>query len=348
MSKRLGIFLNNTDSNVKIETNFSNYNKLKDNFTAIYILDIDNNFSNILKDRLSLETKIINYDINNKIHSDNTETLDVTRSLYVLSIINYEKYEKYDYITFINDSFIYLNSLKEYFKYVDKHKLDFCAYSDSTEYEYHYQLYFVTISSIKIPEYIKYYQNDDENNNNINYNIKNRNLIDVFKNKMVYLKLGYVKSNLNTNIFYNNDKLYEFLVENNFLPIINIHKLRVLKDNYSFKVFKQIPYNFDLETYRSHEDLKTFPDDFLIEHFINYGQYEMRIYSKKQDCNLFILPNFIRKNLNDNNLLLFFDIPYDFNLIKYKELNTDLTEMSNEKLIIHYMNFGMHEGRKYS
>ena len=92
MSKRLGIFLNNTDSNMKIETNFSNYNKLKDNFTAIYILDIDNNFSNILKDRLSLETKIINYDINNKIHSDNTETLDVTRSLYVLSIINYEKY----------------------------------------------------------------------------------------------------------------------------------------------------------------------------------------------------------------------------------------------------------------
>jgi len=345
MAKHLGIFLNNTDSEMKIEINFNNFNKLKNNFNSIYILDINNNFSSKLKEKLDSESNIVKYEINNTIISENVESIDIIRALYVLDNISNIKY---DYITFINDNYIYLTSLTEYFKYVSKHKLDFYSYSDTSEYEYHYELYLITISSSKISAFINYYRKSDiseeeeSNEEEINDNVES-----VFKNKMVYLKLAYLSVNLNINIFYNNDRLYEILLEKNFLPIINLNKLRVLKDNYSFEIFKTIPDSFDLETYRSHDDLKDFSDEFLKDHFINYGQFEMRIYSKKNDCNTFILPNFIRKKLLENNLLHFFDIPYDFSIKKYKELNPDLSDFSYERLVIHYLNFGIYEKRPY-
>ena len=338
MSKKLGIFLNNTSSNMKIETNLNNFNQLKENFDYIYILDVNNDFSNKLKSNLSNETKIINYDINtDKINSQFNESLNINNALYVLENI---KIKDFDNITFINDNYIYLSNLKEYFDYFDKHNLDFSSFNDSSENNYHYELYIFTLSSIKIPEFIKFYKN---------------NLLDVnntpetlFENKMVYLKLAYVNSNLECNIFYNNDKLYEFLMDNNFLPIININKLSVLKDSYDLKIFKEVPDDFDIDVYRAHDDLKQFGNDFLREHFINYGQFEMRYYTKKNDCNIFIVPNFIRKKLHQLNLLHFFDIPYDFSLIKYKELNKDLSDFGYEKLIMHYMNFGKFEGRRYN
>ena len=104
MSKKLGIFLNNTNSNLKIETNLNNFNQLKDNFDYIYILDANNDFSNKLKNNLSNDEHIINYDCKDKINSPFNESLNINNALYVLENI---KINDFNSVTFINDNYIY-------------------------------------------------------------------------------------------------------------------------------------------------------------------------------------------------------------------------------------------------
>jgi len=169
-------------------------------------------------------------------------------------------------------------------------------------------------------------------------------------NKVPYMKLAYLDSNLNTNIFFDNDDVYEFLLDNDLLPIINITRLIIARDNYTFKIHENIPDDFDIDIYRAQDDLKHYDTNFLHKHFIEYGQFEHRLYKKNSlNSNIWVLPHYIRKKLSCDkcNLLYLFDIPIDFNIRKYIENNKDLANFSIEKLIKHWLHYGKYENRIY-
>jgi hypothetical protein len=419
MKNKLGIFLNNTNSKIKISVNINNYYKLKDNFDNIIILDINNIFSKKLKNIISkninlnnikniidndiiddniidddiIDDNIINDDIinddiinddiiNDDIINDdminddkkNNDKKDIfnkfektnrffnkdlifknkENKIYkyilnnhfkkndfddlatdsIINILNNLDYKIFDYITFINDNYIYCENLKDYFNYVNKHKLDFYSFTDSTEYTYHFQLYLFTIKSTSILKFKKF----------INTNVDNIvfKIHLLFEKSMPFLKIAYLKNNIDNNIFHNTKFFYE-LIKKKVLPIINLNMLFSIKNNYKYTFYQNIPEYFDIDIYKSNKDLLHYDNEQLYSHFLNYGQYEFRQFSNYN----YILPKFIRNYLKEYNLLFFFDVPEDFNVFKYREYNSDLNNLNIRDLLIHWINYGYYEDRKY-
>jgi hypothetical protein len=339
MSNNLGIFLNNTNSEVKYNINIINYNNLKNNFQNIIVIDINNEYSeklnNYIKDdnqKNDYIIKIIKYEMDNKYFKD---IFDDFESNKIMNILNDLKYVDYNYITFINDNYIYCGNLKDYFDYVNNHKLEFYSYTDSTENKYHFQLYLFSINSLSV---IKLLDLLNKNDNDILFKIP-----EIFLEKMPYLKIGYLKYNLGNNIFFNNHiDIYKDLIEHKLLPIININKLYLIKDNFKDTTMYTIPIDFDINFYKS-ADLSHLDNEEIEKHFINHGQFEFRLYKK----NNFIYNDYLRVFLKQYNILNYFDVPDDFDLLKYRANNEDLKDLSFKKLIIHWVNYGYNEQRIY-
>lgn len=327
----LGIFLNNTNSEIKYNINLVNFNNLKNNFDKIIVVDIDNEYSNRLNTILkSSNENIVSYDIDNKYVKDSNNDFEIN---LIVNVLNNIDYNEYNYLSFINDNYIYIDTLKNYFDYVYKHQLEFYSYSDSTEYKYHFQLYLFSIQSKSIYKLLLSKDDDD-----LLFKIK-----DIFESKMPFLKIAYLKCNLENNIFYNFKKeIYKKLLKKNLLPIININSLYIMKNNFKDINYVIIPDDFDINIYKS-DDLKDFNDEEIINHFINHGQYEFRLYKKHNT----LYPDYIRNILKKNNILEYFDVPDDFDLLKYREKNNDLQKLSIKQLILHWVNYGFYEKRIY-
>lgn len=335
MSSNLGIFINSTDSELKLAINLNNINKLKSNFHFIVIIDIENEYSLKLKELVD-EKIVYKFILNNKYPNSKFEDFNSEKIKYAFENLEYINYNNDFYITFINDNYIYADSLSDYFNYVKDHNLEFYSMTDSTEERYHYQLYLFSLKSTsvdKFRDFIKIY------NHNIHFDI-----IKIFDNKIAYLKIAYIDINYENNIFYNNNILYETLVKKKLLPIININKINNIIKNFKNTIFNIIPTNFDIEIYRSHKDLSDLNDDKLYNHFLSYGQYEPRIYSN----NNFILPVYIRDLLKDCNLLYYFDVPDDFNLENYSARYPDLKGKNSKELLFHWVLYGSRESRIYN
>lgn len=341
MSNNLGIFLNNTNSEIKLNINIINYNNLKNNFQNIIIIDINNEYSETLNsyikddnEKNDFNIKIIKYEIDDKYLKNDFDDFEGNKIMNILSDL---KYVEYNYITFINDNYIYCENLKDYFNYVNNHKLEFYSYSDSTEHKYHFQLYLFSIKSTSIPKLLDLL-NKNYNNTELLFKIP-----EIFSEKMPYLKIGYLKYNLENNIFYNNNKdIYKDLIESKLLPIININRLYFIKNNFKDITLYNIPSDFDINVYRS-DDLGNLSNEDIEKHFINHGQFEFRLYKK----NNFIYPDYIRFFLKKYKILNYFDVPDDFDLLKYRTNNEDLKDLSIKRLILHWVNYGYNEQRSY-
>ncbi len=337
MLQNLGIFINNTKNKTKFNINLNNFNNLKNNFDTIIVVDLENEFANELKENIIDEPKIYQYLLQDSIASSELFDFDKEKVISILKDINPEYFS---YITIISDNYIYCNDLKQYFNYVYSHNMEFYSFTDSTENKYHYQLYLITISAKKMNSFINYLTENIENDRFY------ENLLDIFDEKICYLKVAYIDDNYQNNVFYN-DKIYQYFVENNILPILNINKLIGIKNNLNDKIFTELPPDFDVEIYKGHSDLKDYSPEFLKNHFLNYGQFEVRNYSKNQT----IYPQYIRKMLRDCNLLNIFDVPDDFNVYNYKKIHEDLknrNDLNNNKLLLHWINYGFNENRKYN
>jgi hypothetical protein len=282
MKNNLGVFLNNTKSETNYNINIHNFNILKNNFDNIIILDCDNKLSQKFKNLIYKKnnSKIIKYIINNKYIKDNLNDFDIENIIYALNNINDLYKDEYKFITFINDNYIYCDNLKNYFNYVNIHNLNFCSYTDSTENNYHYQLYLFTVMSSYINKLIT----------NIQQN--NTNILSIFDNKMPFVKVAYLNDNINCNIFYNN-KLYIELIKNKMLPILNINILYYTIENniilnkyirdilHNYKLLDNfgIPHNFNILKYKEYNnDLINLEESELMDHWFRYGRNENRQY----------------------------------------------------------------------
>ena len=291
---QLGVFLNNTNSDVNFEINLHNYNILKQKFKKIIIIDSENDFSQKLKDTIytnNNETNIINYVLDNIYLKDNMHDFNISNILFAFNIVNKFNEDNIYHITFINDNYIYCSDLNEYFNYINTHDLDLCSYTDSTENIYHYQFYLFTIKITNLNKCINFINNEEINK----YKNIETKILSIFDKKMPFLKIAYLNDNYNSNIFYNT-ALYDDLLNNKMLPILNINRLYSIKNNF------------------------------------NGG--------KK-----YILNIHIREILQKYNLLHLFDVPDNFNIVKYKENYPDLHHLDDRGLIIHWINYGKNEKR---
>lgn len=331
----LGVFINNTINETKREVNYNNYKQLKKNFFHCIIIDNINDSANLLKSDITKENA-----------NDNVSYFQIYNDNYLEKIsISIEKADKFSYsnLVFIEDNYIYCNSLQNYFNYINSHKiLNICSYTDSSEIEYHLQIFMLSVNFNIINKFKKFL-----NEKNFVYNDVMYNLLKIFNNSYSYLKIAYNESNINKNIFLNNDYLYKILMDNNELPIISIQKIKEYQTNIDDRIIlKDLPENFDVEIYREYNDLYNYSDEFLKKHFINFGQYEKRRYS--DECYFSILPLFIRKYLNSCNLLELFDFPEKFDLLVYREYNKDLNNFNIYDLFNHWVQFGRYENRIYN
>jgi hypothetical protein len=66
MTNNLGIFINNTDSELKFNINLNNFSKLKSNFDKIIVIDIETKYSINLKDKIIYDVNIYKYLLEDK------------------------------------------------------------------------------------------------------------------------------------------------------------------------------------------------------------------------------------------------------------------------------------------
>lgn len=342
----IGIFVNNTNTEIKKSVNLNNYNKLKKNFTNCIIIDTLSNYSSMLKNSLlddinndSLLFYEVNYNQDNELNNsiDNYFIKNIEFGIKKAQIFNYE------HITFIEDNYIYCSSLINYFNYINsRENIDIFSYVDSSELDYHLQIFLLTINNKAVNIFSNFLKKEKYIYNNILFNLPK-----VFSHSISYLKVAYNESNINKNILINNDYLYQKLLDDNELEIISLDKIDHYQKNKEDNIiFSEIPDNFDLNIYREHSDLYNYSDEFLKKHFINFGQFEKRKYT---ECNYFsLLPTFIRKLLINCNLLKYFDFPEMFDIYIYREYNNDLNNYNIYELFVHWYNFGQFENRIYN
>jgi hypothetical protein len=133
-----------------------------------------------------------------------------------------------------------------------------------------------------------------------NPDLKNLSIIDIITH--------YISSGIHENRFYNKNKYNNANYVNNFYKRLNI------KINYL------LPYDFNPIFYKNkYSDLHSLIDKQIVDHYLDYGIYENKIYK----------------------------LPDDFTPENYKKYNKDLVSLNDNQLIDHYIIFGNNENRKY-
>ena len=169
MSKSLGIFLNNTNSEIKFKINLINYDNFISNFDHIIVIDTNNIYSENLKNMIILNKSIIidKYELTNDFIENIEVDINIEKILFALGNMNYSEF---NYITIINDNYLYYKNIIPYFNYIKDHNLDFYSISDSSEKIYHYQLYLFSIKSDCINKFINHI-NENKHDTLIQFNI---------------------------------------------------------------------------------------------------------------------------------------------------------------------------------
>jgi hypothetical protein len=231
--------------------------------------------------------------------------------------------------------------------------------------------------------------------------LKYKRIYDIYREfnykstKKDVIDYKFFKEHYNLNNF-NNEQLLKYYLEegmgfdlgmkdsNKFISILpNYYRNKLLEMNLLY--FFDIPNDFDIYYYKKNNpDLMELPIMDTIIHYINYGIYENRSYSKDKKDNAsyvnrfykrlhiktkYLLPydfnsTFYKNNYNDLKLLpdenikehylnnginenRIYKLPDDFKPENYKKYNKDLIKLNNKELINHYINHGHSEERKY-
>ena len=341
--KILGIVANHTNSLVKYNVSINNLSIIKEYLSGLCIVDtISEKYANLLRRDLTLKSNIVDY----YYLIENNDYFDFGKWIYALENVNHEEY---DYILFINDSILLNENIDKFFIHINyslSDKINLFAYNDSTEYRYHYQSYLFLLNAKIISKFVIFFNSKKKHVNNLNSLVHNVELCicDIDDNHDCFIKIAN-DYNMDKNIFWENEVLYQYLLSKNIFGIMKLKKLFNYKNYYKISIYGDSFENFNYYFYRNnYSDLSLLNDSELINHFITIGQYEGRIC----DYNTMnILPQYYRDKLEKLGLLYFFDIPEDFDIYYYKQHNSDIKHLSNFDSIIHYITNGIYEGRNY-
>jgi hypothetical protein len=94
MYDNIGIFINNTNSELNFEINLHNYNILKNNFKKIIIIDLDNIFSKKLKTKIFKENNnVVTYITHNDCVKNNLLDLSISPLIYLFNIFEITSFD---------------------------------------------------------------------------------------------------------------------------------------------------------------------------------------------------------------------------------------------------------------
>jgi len=325
MKKHLGILFFDTSTYLQKIINKHNYHILKDQFDTIIIVDIVNEYSISLKKELNVDTYVL---IKNFMY----KKIDI--QLYVYQMI---EHDKYDYITWIDNSNIFIHKISNYLNYISDHH--FYTLMDKFEngnYSYSLHMYSLHFSCIgKYICFLKRIRNTQSKETQM-WEIMNKDILNLFPNRTPFLKFGYNEEMFDKDIFLEIDSFYKRLIELEVLPYISIESLIKRREVYKSFKYTGIPSHFDINIYKQHKDLEETlkTNESYYEHFLQHGQFEMRIFSSEID---YILPTFIREYLIKYNLIDYFDINKDFNLMEYKNSVKDVVFHNLKDYVVYWL-----------
>jgi len=233
-----------------------------------------------------------------------------------------------------------------YFKIAEKYNLDtnLCYKNESL---YKYLLLQENYGIFKLKRILEL-----QNNYKTTIYGKNTNFFDsnFYKNK--YNDLSHLSDKEAYNHFLINGQ-YEGRYPNNSIKnfILPAYYRKILSDCNILDLF-DIPDDFDIYFYKIlNFDLKDHSNLNSVYHYINHGIYEGRHYLFNNNLQFKNLNNFYKSVLkrieyiNDDKIEL---LPDDFNIKKYKELNSQVTnDLGNMGIIKHYYEIGMSENLYY-
>ena len=335
----IAIFACHTSCIKKYVTTLNNLYNIYNYIDKFIIIDSSNEqFSNNLINDLKNDPKFLKfYIIPNDIY------YDFGKWIYVLQNENLNQFNN---ILFINDSIILNNYISTFFLYFKDLKKDvnLFAYNDSSQLEvYHYQSYLFIIKNTIISKFINFFNSKKHLISNQKTLIEQLefNLINVDSNHDVYLKIA---NNINKykNIFWENDSLYENLVNGKIFHIFKLKKINDHFKHYQYDIKNIFP-KMDPRYYiNKYNDLKKVSN--ARKHFLEYGFNEGRsCFIDKLD----ILPKYCSNELDELKLTPFFDIPSKFDIYFYKK-NTNVQHLSNIECIRHFFDYGNDDNTIFS
>jgi len=181
-----------------------------------------------------IDNKIVINAPNNKIikyiEIPNDKYIDIGKYIHVLNMIetNGSLNKEYEFVVLINDSIIIKNSITHFYNMIINMNKELYAYNDSSEIKYHYQSYLYAIKYKAIHKLIDYF-------NIHKFEIHGyKDVIDKIELELnniyandndCFLKIAKLPCNINKNIYFHNDALYNLLLNNEILPFIKIRAL---------------------------------------------------------------------------------------------------------------------------
>jgi len=233
--KFLTIFACHTKSLLKYNAIINNIPYLFFPNNDIIIINSSNEkYSDKLKNYIST-----NSDNNNKIikyiEIPNDKYIDIGKYIHVLNVIETDDSMKkdYDFVVLINDSIIIKKSITHFYNMIIKMNKELYAYNDSSEIKYHYQSYLYAIKYNAIHKLLDYFKSHKFEINGYKdvIDIIELELTGIYANNCdCFLKIAKLPCNINKNIYFHNDRLYNLLFNNGILPFIKIRVIEKKKD----------------------------------------------------------------------------------------------------------------------
>ena len=338
----LGLIANHTSNNIKYNISLNNISLIKKYLKDIIIIDSKNkSYAEDLKFELKDENKIKEY-----LFTQNNNCYDFGKWIFVLE--NFD-YTEYDYILFLNDSIILTENIDDYFYYIENvtDSINIYGYNDSMQNQYHYKSYCFLLNISIINKFIEFFYKNKKLIVNLDSLVNNIELYlhTIDDNRDCFLKIGN-DYNMSKNLYWENEVLNQYLLSKNIFGIIKIKKIYDMQKEYKITIYGHNIENFNYDFYKTYyDDLNNLSDNELLNHFIEYGQYEGRRFMN--NCNTF-LSKYYTEKLNKLKLLYFFDIPDDFDIYYYKKYNDDIKYLSHIDTMLHYIEHGYYEGRTYN
>jgi hypothetical protein len=153
----------------------------------------------------------------------NDNYFDFGKWVYVLK--NYD-ISNYNFIVFINDSFIIRSPINHYYNLLSIINKELYGYTDSCDYEYHYQSYLFAVKKYVVPRFVAFFESKKNKINCFEDVITNLEvkMAAFFQSRDCFLKLTN-NPQYKGNIFFVSDTLYKRLFLNKLLPFIKVKRL---------------------------------------------------------------------------------------------------------------------------
>ena len=217
-AKMLTIMACHTDTSLKLKTIINNIRYFR--FINNDIIIINSSHTNYSKElETACNTCGVKYmEIQNNSH------LDVGKWIHILKTTNIESY---NFVVFTNDSYFINNPICHFYNKMVTRNVELYGYNDSTQETPHYQSYLFGLKKDAIHKFIAHYESHKKlltDYLSVVSNIELK-LMNVFKTKDCFLKLGNIYHHKKKNIFFNNDRLYFQLMKHGLLPFFKLKRV---------------------------------------------------------------------------------------------------------------------------